>query len=195
MAAKIKPHNAARSELGRDLARQLYDLKLAELMNLSAEQKSSWLVKFPKIREAECDILIEQVTAAKRYEQERVGWQAVPHDVTVLVIAILTGLVDLRTGVIAGIGVLVLLESLFQYIFDRQLYRILSALVWLTYPAYAWMAYVLYRRGVELVWIALVIALVWGGTFLLGMLARLPVRLIIEAKAKAAQEAGRRKPG
>src|SRR4030065_2216003 len=116
-------------------------------MKWSAEQKSSWFVKFPKIREAEFDVVIEQVIAAKRYEQERVGWQAVPPDGAVLVIAILTGLVDLRTGVIAGIGVLVLLESLFQYIFDRQLYRILSALVWLTYPAYAWMAYVLYRRA------------------------------------------------
>ena len=53
-----------------------------------------------------------------------------------------------------SIALLVLLESLFQFYFDRRLYRYLSALVWLTYPAYLLLAYLLYRQGYELIWIA-----------------------------------------
>jgi hypothetical protein len=194
MAAK-KTRIPPRSDTAIELAGRLYDYKLAELAKLNAEQKAGLLAQFPNFRQSEFDALLEQVIAAKRYEQERVGWRAVPHDVTVLVVVALTSLFDLRIGVIAGIGVLVLLESLFQYIFDRRLYRSLSALVWLTYPAYAWLAYLLYRRGYELLWIAVIVALVWWGTFLLGMLARLPVRLIMEAKLKAAEEAVKKKLG
>ncbi len=64
----------------------------------------------------------------------------------------------------------------------------MSALVWLTYPAYLLLAYVLYGRGLEFIWIIAVLVLTWGGTFLLGMLARLPVRLILDARKKAADE-------
>ena len=49
----------------------------------------------------------------------------------------------------------------------------------------------LYRRGFEIVWIVMAVLLAWLGTFLLGMLARMPVRIILEARVKGSQEAAR----
>lgn len=192
MPRKI-PRSEDRTEMGRELARRLYDYRLARLVNLGAAERASLQGEFPGLREAEFNYVLEQVIAAKRYEQERIGWQAISHDAAVLTIVAVTWLTDVRSGMIAGVAVLVLLESLLQFYFDRRLYRYLGALVWLTYPAYAVLAYLLYRRGTELAWIAAAVAFTWGGTFLLGILARLPVRLVLEAKARAAQEAARLK--
>nr|MBC7243814.1 hypothetical protein [Chloroflexota bacterium] len=183
----------ARTEQGRMLARQLYDYKIGQLERLSAEEQARLLRDFPLLGEAEFKDVLRQVIEAKRYEQERIGWQAIPHDVAVLVIVAVTSLFNLRAGIVAGIATLVLLESLFQFYFDRKLYRPLSTLVWLTYPAYAIQAYVLYYRGFTPIWIVAIVALVWGGTFLLGMLARIPPRLIFNARVKAAEESMRRK--
>jgi len=182
-----------RMEQGRQLARRLYDYKIGQLERFSAEEQSHLLSEFPLLGEVEFKDVFRQVIEAKRYEQEHVGWQAIPHDTAVLVMVAVTSLVNLRVGAVAGIAILVLLESLFQFYFNRQLYRVLSTLVWLTYPAYAVLAYVLYRRGFEIIWIVVAVLLVWGGTFLLGGVARLPLRLILNARAKAAQEAARRK--
>jgi hypothetical protein len=189
-----KAHKSdARTEIGRELARKLYDYKLKNLISLSPARKAELRAEFPKLKEDEFNYVLDQVIEAKRYEQERVGWQAVPHDLAVLVLVALTGLVNLRVGIIVSVAVLVLLEGLFQFYFDRRLYRYLSALVWLTYPAYLLLAFMLYRQGYELIWIAAAVAFAWGGTFLLGIIARLPVRLIVETKAKSAQTAPRPK--
>lgn len=182
-----------RTEQGQQLARRLYDYPVDRLLKINTTERASLLSEFPTLGEAEFDYVIQQLIAAKRYEQERVGWQAVPHDVAALTIVAVTSLADLRAGVVAGVAVLVLLESLFQYYFNPQLYRFLSVLVWLTYPAYAWLAYILYRRGFELVWIAVAVLFTWGGTFLLGLLARIPARLFYEAREKAAEDAVRLK--
>lgn len=183
----------ARLEQGRQLARRLYDYKIGQLESLSAEEASHLRSEFPLLSEAEFGDVLRQTIEAKRYQQERIGWQAVPHDVAVLVMVAVTSLADLRTGIVAGIAVLVLLESIFQFYFNRQLYRPLSTLVWLTYPAYAVLAYVLYRRGFAVLWIVVAVLLTWGGTFLLGALARIPVRLFGEARARAARDAAQRK--
>ena len=190
-----RPPSDTRTEMGRSLARQLYDYKLTHLVKLSPAEKDKLKAEYPKLDQAEFDNVIEQVIAAKEYEQERVGWQAIPHDIAVLIFVAVTCLVDLRVGVIVGVATLVLLESLFQFYFYRPLYRYLSLLVWLTYPAYILLAYVLYQRGYERIWILLIIALAWAGSFLLGMIARQPVRLILEAKAKGARQAARQKKG
>jgi len=184
-----------RTAQGQQLARRLYDYPILRLENMTAEERASLLSDFPSLGEAEFDYVIQQLVAAKRYEQESVGWQAVPHDIAVLTIVIVTVLSDIRTGAIAGVAVLVLLESLFQYYFNQRLYRYLSSLVWLTYPAYAVLAYILYRRGYQWTWIALAVLLTWGGTFLLGLLARIPARLFYEAREKGKQEAAQRKKG
>jgi len=182
---------AARTEQGRQLARRLYDLKIGQLESLSGEEQARLLNEFPLLRKAEFQDVLRQVIEAKRYEQERTGWQAIPHDITVLVMVGVTSLLDLRSGAVAGVATLVLLESLFQFYFNRRLYGLLSTLVWLTYPAYVLLAYVLYRRGFEIVWIVMAVLLAWLGTFLLGMLARMPVRIILEARVKGSQEAAR----
>lgn len=184
-----------RTAQGQQLARRLYDYPIKRLENITDEEKASLLSEFPSLSEAEYDYVIQQLVAAKRYEQERVGWQAVPHDIAVLTIVIVTVLSDIRTGAVAGVAVLVLLESLFQYYFNQRLYRYLSALVWLTYPAYAVLAYTLYKRGYDLSWIVLAVLLTWGGTFVLGLLARIPARLFYEAREKGKQEAEQRKKG
>jgi hypothetical protein len=191
------PHKArkldARTEQGRQLARRLYEYKVSQLERLSAEEQGKLLRDFPLLGEAEFKDVLRQVIEAKRYEQERIGWQAIPHDVAVLVTVAMTCLLDLRAGIVAGIAILVLLESLFQFYFDRKLYRPLSTLVWFTYPAYVLLAYVLYRRGFSALWIISAVAFVWGGTFLLGMLARVPLRMILNARIKAAEESARLK--
>ena len=182
----------ARTEQGRQLARRLYEYKLVQLEQLGSEEETRPRSEFPTLSVAEFHDVLQQVIAAKRYEQERVGWQAIPHDVAVLALVIVTAVWHLRAGIVAGVAVLVLLESIFQFYFDRRIYRPLSTLVWLTYPAYAVLALVLHRRGMQLLWILVIVGLVWAGTFLLGALARLPVRLIRDARAKGIQEAARR---
>lgn len=184
-----------RTAQGQQLARKLYDYPIHKLENLSADEMASLLAEFPSLGKAEFDYVIQQLVAAKSYEQERVGWQAVPHDIAVLTVVIVTALFDIRAGAVAGVAVLVLLESLFQFYFNQRLYRFLSALVWVTYPAYALLAYILYRRGYELIWIVAAVLLTWGGTFLLGLVARIPARLFYEARVKGRQEAAQRKKG
>ncbi len=188
-----RPQSDARTEMGRNLARLLFDYKLRDLINLSPGEKARLQAQFPRLNEAEFNDIVTQVIDAKQYQQERVGWQAVPHDIAVVIFVAVTTLVNLRIGVIAGVAALVLLESLFQFYFYRPLYRYLSLLVWLTYPAYILLAYVLYQRGYEWVWILVIVALAWGGSFLLGIVARLPVRLILEAKARSSKEVARSK--
>lgn len=188
-----RPPNDAHIEMGRSLARKLYDYKLTQLAKLSPAEKAKLKAEYPDLGQAEFDNVLEQVIAAKEYEQERVGWQAIPHDIAVLIFVAVTCLVDLYVGVIVGVATLVLLESLFQFYFYRPLYRYLSLLVWLTYPAYILLAYVLYQRGYERIWILLIIALAWAGSFLLGIIARQPVRLILEGKAKGARQAAGKK--
>lgn len=183
----------ARIEQGRQLARRLYDHKIQQLERLSAQEQANLLREFPLLGEAEFRDVLRQVIEAKRYEQERIGWQAIPHDLSVLVIVAVTCLLDLGAGIVTGIAILVLLESIFMVYFNRKLYRPLSTLVWLTYPAYALLAYVLYRRGLALYWIIVTVAFVWGGTFLLGMLARVPPRIMLNARLRAAEESARRK--
>jgi hypothetical protein len=185
--------NQAHIGQARELAGKLFDYRLAQLEHLTDEERSGLRSQFPQLTTVEVEDVVRQTIEAKRYEMERIGWQAVPHDAAVLVLVAGTVLVDLRSGVVAGVASLVLLESLFQFYFSRPLYRALSTLVWLTYPAYALLAYVLFRRGFALTWIVAAVALAWAGTFVLGMLARLPVRLILEATTKSRAEIAKRK--
>jgi hypothetical protein len=188
-----RPKSHPRIEMGRDLARKLYDHNLNQLVNMSEAEKLRLMDEYPGLSAAEFNDVVKQVIEARRYHQERIGWQAIPHDITVLVFVLVTVLVNLRLGIVVGIGTLILLESVFQFYFDRRVYQYLSPLVWLTYPAYALLAYVLHLRGYTLVWSVIAIALTWGGIFLLGIAARLPVRLILGGKAKGAEEAARLK--
>jgi hypothetical protein len=187
MASKKKVH--ARTSQGRELARKLYDHSIRELETLSAEDKARLRAEFPSLGEVEFRDVLRQVIEAKQFERERIGWQAIPHDVTVLVFVLVTALLNLPSGVVAGIATLVLLESVFQFYFNRDLYRPLSTVVWLTYPAYLLLAYVLYRRGYAGLWIIAAVLLAWGGTFLLSPLARLPARMMWQGRARGAADA------
>ena len=183
MPSKVKKIDA-HTEQGQQLARRLYDFKIARLEHIQDTEKESLLKEYPLLGETEFDYVVQQLIATKRYEQERIGWQAVPHDVAVLIMVVVTSLLSLQVGVITGVAVLVLLENIFQFYFNRRLYHLLSFLVWFTYPAYIGLAYVLFRRSFPLVWIALIVLFTWVGSFLLGALARIPTRIFLEAKAK-----------
>jgi len=187
-----QPSKDARTEQGQQLARRLYDYKLNKLENLSEAEKGDLLKEYPLLGETEFQYVVQQVIETRRYTQERVGWQAIPHDITVLTIVAVTALANVQAAAIVGLAVLIFLEGLFQFYFDRRLYRILSWLVWLTYPAYILLAYILSHRGYEWTWIVVAIALTWGGTYLIGALARIPVRFFIEGRAKGKAEADRR---
>ncbi|UCF59957.1 MAG: hypothetical protein JSV37_09325 [Anaerolineaceae bacterium] len=186
-----RKRSSARIRQGQDLARKIYDRKIRELESLSEEEKGKLRREFPLLSQAEFDDVIRQTIEAKRYHQELVGWRAVPHDIAVLILVILTAIFDLRIGIIACIAALVFLESIFQFYFNRDLYRPLSTLVWLTYPAYLVFAYLLYREGFEVLWIAVGVILASIGTYILGGLARIPVRMILENRARGIQEAAR----
>jgi len=172
-------------EQGRLLARRLYDFKIRQLEKLNEQDRKTLLADFPLLGKKEYKDVLRQVIEAKKAEQIQVGWSTIPHDITVLVFVVVGVLTDLRTGIVAGIGTLVLFESIFQVYFNRRIYPQLSILVWFTYPAYILLAWVLYTRGLEWYWVALTIAVAWAGTFLFGIIARFPMQLIMRGRAEA----------
>lgn len=187
-----KKRSDAKLAQGKELARRLYDLSPSRLESLSSEDRQRLLAEFPLLGPAEFDDIRRQVFEAKTYHQERVGWQTVPHDITVLALVVVTTFSSLRAAVVASVACLVLLESAFQVYFSRRIYRPLSLLVWLTYPAYLWFGYVLYQRQVPIGWVLLAVLLAWGGTFLLGAVARVPMHLYLEARRKGAKAPSRK---
>ena len=180
---------------GRKFASMLYDLPIKKLTRPTETVLQQWSVEFSLVDEANFNYILQQTQDARTYQQERVGWQSIPHDLTVIVFVLVTWFFGLKTGIIAGIAVLVFLESLFQVVFIRQLYKPLSFLVWLTYPAYALFASYLFQQGYPWYWIVLGVLAAWLGTFLLGVVARIPMRLILEAQKKAEERKARESQG
>ncbi len=183
--------DAAKLDQGRNLARRLYDLKLRQLEQIDEKQRLDYLAEYPLLGEVEFDDVRRQVIEARRMQQMRVGWLSVPHDLTVLVFVLVTWLVDWRWGAVAAAVTLVLFESLFQIYFNPQMYSGFGILVWFTYPAYVLLVWVLYNRGLEWYWIALAVVGIWGGTYLAGIIARIPMQLYMKSRVSAA----RRKAG
>lgn len=189
--SKISP----KLEQGRLLARRLYEIKIRQLAKLTEQDRKTFLADFPLLGNTEYKDILRQVIEAKKVEQIQVGWFTIPHDITVLVFVLVVAFTDLRTGIVAGIGILVLFESIFQVYFNQRIYPQLSLMVWLTYPAYILLAWVLYSRGLEWYWIALVVAGAWAGTFLFGIIARIPMQLIMRARVEAAKQKARNAGG
>ncbi len=179
---------SAQLEQGRNLARRLYDLKLSQLEKIDEGHRKEYLADFPLLGTAEFDDVRRQVIEAKTVEHMWAGWQTIPHDITVFVFVLVTWLVDLRTGIIAATATLVLLESIFQVSFNPKIYPKISWLVWLTYPAYILLAWVLYSRQLEWYWILLAVAGAWFGIFLAGIVARIPMQVIMKARQEAWQD-------
>jgi len=186
----VKPTDSSQKqnlEQARRLARELYDYKLSKLENLPDDERRQLKARFSDLSAAQFDDVREQVIVAKHEERARVGWQSIPHDLAVIVLVLATAFGDLRTGLIAGVAALVFLESLFMRFFDRHLYPALSLAVWLTYPSYALLAYILHRRGYEILEIAGIVVFAWPGLFLLGALARIPLQLLWQERGKQRQ--------
>lgn len=181
------PSQQANVEEGRQLAHRLYRYELNELEKLPEDERERLRADFPQLSAAQFEDVLHQVITAKRQQQAQFGWQSIPHDLAAIVLVVTTSLVDLRAGLIAGVGVLVFLESLFMAFFDQRLYGPLSLSVWLTYPAYALLAYVLYGRGYAILEIAGAVLFAWVGLFLLGGLARVPLYLLRKERAEQRQ--------
>ena len=169
------------------LARHLYDLKLGQLEKLNQQDHKRYRADYPLLGETEFKDVLRQVVEAKRSEQMRVGWYSIPHDITVLVFVLFVAFTNLRMAIVAAVGSLVLFESIFQLYFNARLYPQLSWLVWLTYPAYILLGWELYSQGIAWYWIAVAIASAWGGIFLAGIVARIPMQLIMQARVEAAK--------
>jgi hypothetical protein len=182
-------HRSAPSALdeGKALARELFDLSPRELESLGGERRDDLRTRYARLSDAQFEDVLSQVRESKLMLHKRVGWQAIPHDISVLVLVLAAAFFDLRIAIIACIAVLVLLEGIFQFTYNERLYQPLSALVWLTYPAYLVFGYLLYRMGYSIVWIAVGVLLAALGTYVLGVLSRLPVRLILESRARGRQ--------
>lgn len=173
---------------GKNFAEMLYDLPIKQLINPDDAALAEWRKKFYQLDDAVFNNILKQAQEARLYQQERVGWQAIPHDLTVLLFVIATIFFGLKIGIIIGIAALVFFESLFQFIFVRKLYKPLSLIVWLTYPAYFALAYYLFKQGYQWYWILLAVIGASFGVFILGQLARIPMHLIMEAKREAKQK-------
>lgn len=181
-------------ELGRKLANEIYDWDLRRLMTISAEEKAYLQSSYPDLTPAQIDDLVKQVQEAREIEVQRIGWLALPHDLTVVITIILTAIFGWKVGVVGYVAALVLFESIAQFTFSAAIYKPLSFLVWLTYPGYLLFAYSLYRQGFPIWQVILATLFLWAGTFLLGTLARLPSRLILKNLQKSREEFEQRTP-
>lgn len=171
----------------RELASQLFDLKLIDLEKMSEDQQKSWMAKYSMLSKREFEDIRQQVIQAKTSQQSQIGWQTIPHDLSVIIFCLVSVIFSLKVGLIAGVFLLILLESLFQVFYNPKLYQILGYSVWLTYPAYILLGYILLQRGLGLWQIAGILVLAWGGTYLLGMLAAIPMQLYLKARAQTQQ--------
>ena len=172
-------------ERAKELARQLFDLKLTDLDRMTEEQKSQWLQRYDGLTEKEFDDLLRQVIKAKTSQQAQVGWQSLPHDLSVLVFCLVTYFFSLKVGLIAGVAVLAFLASFVQVYFNEKAYKVLAYAGGFTYLAYFLLAFTLYQRGMIWWQIVLIVALAWGGTYLLGYIMSIPMGLFLKARAKA----------
>ena len=183
-----EPSSQLKMKQGKELASQLFDFKLIQLQALPPEEKARLQEAYHALDEAEFNDILRQVIEAKTNQQTVVGWQIIPHDLTVILISIISWVTqDLRIAAIAGVAVLVLLENIFQHSFNAKIYKPLSITVWLTYPAYLGFAYYLYRLHLPWYGIILGVAVLWGGTLLLGMISRIPMQLFLQARQEAAK--------
>ncbi|HUH97705.1 MAG TPA: hypothetical protein VLZ89_10125 [Anaerolineales bacterium] len=194
MSAKALDRSS-KLDQGRLLARRLYDLKIRQLEELTEQDSTSYLAEYPRLGKTEFRDVVRQVIEAKKAEQTQVGWFSIPHDITVLVFVAFACFTNLNTAIIAGIGVLVLFESIFHSYFNPRLYPALSFLVWFTYPAYVLLGWVLIARGMTWYWAVVVVAALWGGTYLAGLVARLPMQLTVQARAEAEKRKTREPSG
>jgi hypothetical protein len=172
-------------ERAKELARQLYDLKLIDLERMTDEQKAEWLQRYEGLTEKEFEDLLRQVIKAKTTQQVQVGWQSLPHDLSVLVFSLATYFFSLKVGLIAGVAVLAFLASFVQVYFNEKAYKVLAYAGGITYLAYFLLAFTLYQRGMIWWQIVLIIALAWGGTYLLGYIMSIPMGLFLKSRAES----------
>jgi hypothetical protein len=169
----------------KDLARQLFDLKLTDLDSMTEEQKAEWLQRYDGLGEKEFEYVRREVIKAKTSQQAQVGWQSLPHDLSVLVFCLATYFFSLKVGLIAGVAALAFLSSFFQVYFNEKAYKVLAYAGGFTYLAYFLLAFTLYQRGMIWWQILLIVALAWGGTYLLSFVMSIPMGLYLKSRAKA----------
>jgi len=169
----------------KELARQLFDLKLIDLDRMTDEQKAAWLQRYEGLTEKEFQDIRRQVIKAKTTQQAQVGWQSLPHDLSVLVFCLTTYFFSLKVGLIAAVAVLAFLASFVQVYFNEKAYKVLAYAGGFTYLAYFLLAFTLYQRGMIWWQILLIVVLAWGATYLLGYIMSIPMGLFLKARAQS----------
>jgi len=174
-----------RLDIAKELAGELFDLKLIALEKMTEEQKTEWRQKYSDLPEKEFEDVRRQVIIAKTSQQIQVGWQSLPHDISVLVFAFVTYFFSLKVGLIAAVVVLSLLASIVQFYFNEKAYKVLAFAGGISYLSYFLLAFTLYQRGMIWWQILLIVVLAWGGTYPLGYIMSIPMGLYLKARAQS----------
>lgn len=157
---------------GRDLAGKLFDLKLTALELMTEKEQDRWRSEYPGLSKRDFDDIRRQVIQAKMAQQSQIGWQVIPRDLAVIVGSLMSYFFDLKIGILAGVIALVVLEILFHSFYSPELYKVLSYVVWLTYPALILLALAIQRQYAIWWQLAGILVGVWAGSFLLSLLLR-----------------------
>ena len=193
----INEQNSANTHLeqGKALARMLFDYKLSDLKNLAALTAASHpelRQKYALLTNVEFADVVSQVQTAKIAQQKQTAWQMVPRDLTVILVAALTWLLnDWKLPLIFGIFLLILLANIFAVLYSEKLSPILGTSVWISYLAllaYGWF----FLRNGNFWYMALlaVLGLALGSLLLTGF-----TRMMLVAMAKARSDAVARRSG
>jgi len=178
-------------QLGRDLASKLFDLKLTALELMSEKEQDRWRSEYPGLSKREFEDIRRQVIQAKMAQQSQIGWQVIPRDLSVITASLAGYLFNLKTGIIVGAATLIVLEILFRANYNDKLYKILSYVVWLTYPALILLALAIHRQYAGWWQVGGILIGVWGGSFLLSTLLRLLLERFFKREKPATLKPGK----
>jgi hypothetical protein len=185
-----KEQNSANTHLeqGKALASLLFDYKLSDLDRL-ASKHPDLRKKYTLLTDAEFKDVVSQVRSAKITQQKHYGWQLVPRDLTVILVAALTWLLnDWKLPLIFGIFLLILLANIFAVRFSEKLSPILGTSVWISYLALAAYGWYFLRNGSPwYIALSAVLGLALGSLLLVGF-----NRMMLAAMAKARSDAAAR---
>ena len=188
MNKQEKKDNSAKQDKARELAQELFELDIKELDGMNEDQKKEWRAKYDMLSKKEFEYLHRKVLAAKINRQSKAGWLTLPRDFAIIVFCVVGSLVSLKTGLISGIATLLVFQSIFQVYYSPKLFQILGLSRIITYPAYFLLGYSLVQNGSEWWQTAIILGLTWFGSYLLNMIAAIPMQLYLRSRAESNPE-------
>ena len=188
MNKQEKKDNSAKQDKAKELAQELFELDIKELDDMDEDQKKEWRAKYNMLSKKEFDYLHRKVLAAKINRQSKAGWLTLPRDFATIVFCVVGSLVSLKIGLISGIAVLILFQSIFQVYYNPKLFQIFGLSRIITYPAYFLLGYSLVQNGSQWWQTAIILSSTYFGSYLLNMVAAIPMQLYLKSRAESKQE-------